>query len=122
MTFPLEKVDHVAMMPPGMKAVDSFRRWVISARSIPFGMNVVGVIRYQFLILSPKVYGLIRPLHIPSNVIGVAPSSSDNPGESLNFTVLTVKSAGVPGPAAFPEILLIDTLIRSTSGISSLAI
>ena len=95
---------------------------MISARSIPFGIKVVGVIRYPFLILSPKVYGLIAPLHAPSNVIGVAHTSSASPGESLYFTVLTTNSAGVEALAAFPEILFMDTLVKSTSGIVSLVI
>lgn len=78
--------------------------------------------RYQCLTSPGAVNGLTIPLHIPSNVIGVAHPSSESPGESLYLTVLTTNSAGVAGPAAFPEILLIDTLIKSTSGIFSLVI
>jgi hypothetical protein len=78
--------------------------------------------RYPFFRSPGAVYGLARPLHVPSKVIGVAQSSPASPGEFLYLTELTVKSAGVFGPAAFPEILEIETLIKSTSGIFSLAI
>ena len=54
--------------------------------------------------------------------MGVAQSSEASPGEFLYFTVLIVRSAGVLGPAAFQEILEIDALIKSTSGIVSLEI
>jgi len=89
---------------------------------MPFGIKVFGTIRYQFFTSPGAVKGLIRPLHIPSKVIEEAQSSEASPGEFLYFTVLTVRSAGVDGPAAFPEILEIDTLIKSTSGIFSLVI
>ena len=85
-------------------------------------MNVVGVIRYQFFRLPGAVNGLAIPLQIPSNLIAATHSSSASPGESLNLTVLTVRSHGVLAPAAFPEILEIETLIKSTSGIFSLVI
>jgi hypothetical protein len=121
-TFPLEKGAPDGKFPPETNAVESFHRWVISARSIPFGIKVVGVIRYQFFISPGVVYGLTLPLHIPSNVIAEAHSSSVSHGEFLYFTVLTTRSLGVVALAAFPEILEIDTLIKSTSGIFSLAI
>jgi len=95
---------------------------VISARSIPFGIKVFGVIKYQFFISPGAVYGLTSPLHLPSNLMVVAHSSSASPGEFLYFTVLTTRSPGVTALVAFPEILLIDTLVKSTSGISSLVI
>lgn len=95
---------------------------MISARSIPFGIKVVGVIRYPCLILSPNVYGLTAQLHAASNVIGVAHSSSESPGEFLYLTVLTANSLGVLEPTALPEILEIETHIKSTSGISPLVI
>jgi len=89
---------------------------------MPFGIKVVGIMRYPFFRSAGAVYGLTIPLHMPSKVRGVTQSSAASPGESLYFTVLTTRSAGVVGPAAFPEILLMDTLVRSTSGIVSLVI
>jgi hypothetical protein len=91
-------------------------------RSIPFGIKVVGVIRYPFLTSPGTVKGLILPLHLPSNFIAEAHSSAASHGEFLYFTVLITRSAGVPGPVAFPEIFEIETLIKSTSGIFSLTI
>ena len=91
-------------------------------RSIPFGIKVVGTIRYPFFVSPGAVNGLNCPLHIPSYLMIEAHSSSASPGEFLYFTVLTTKSAGVPGPAAFQDTLEIDTLIKSTSGIFSLVI
>ena len=120
MTLPLNVQG--AATPPDKKGTESFHRWVISSKSIPLGIKVVGTIRYQFFRSSGAVYGLTRPLHIPSKVSGETPSSEDNPGEFLYLTVLTVRSAGVAGPEAFPDIFEIDTLIRSTSGILSLVI
>ena len=109
-------------VPHDIKGVDSFHRCVISARSIPFGIKVLGIIRYPFFTSPGAVYGLTKPLHLPSKVMGVAHSSRARPGEFLYFTVLRVRLAGVFGPEAFPEILEIETLIKSTSGIVSSAI
>lgn len=91
-------------------------------RSIPFGIKVLGVISRQFLRSPGAVYGLAIPLHLPSKLSAEAQSSSESHGEFLYLTVLTTRLAGVAALAAFQEILEIDTLIKSTSGIFSLVI
>jgi hypothetical protein len=83
------------------------------------GINVDGVIIYQFLACSVGVYGLILPLHEESYCIALAQSSVDHGILLIYQIVLTVSSDGVPAHASLPDILDIVAHATSTFVISS---
>ena len=95
---------------------------MISSKSILFGINEVGVIRYHFLIWSAGVKGLTFPKHEVSISISEIGHSVSFGNNQFHPKVFVIKLTGVASEGNFHDILEILTLEVSLFGISSLVI
>jgi hypothetical protein len=99
--------------------VDHFHQSVISFKSIPSGINELGVITYHCFKSEAGVYGLDNHPQEASNSIGVAQASASH-GNVLIYQIdVTWNSVGVDSVANFHEILEIVACPTSTSVIHS---